>query len=882
MGSAWSNKPAKVEYLLNTTASPLNCIRYSVSSADALVNNGNYAKGTLCVTKATDEDGKVQYTFTDKQGQKLLERAVNGSKYLDTYYVYDDYGCLRFVLQPMYQTTASLDLYAFQYKYDDHNNCIWKKLPGTEHVIYEYDNADRMIFSQDGNQRASGKWTFYVYDSLGRLTQQGENTSKAIAASGVYLQNYYDNYISLRSAVGSNSNYPDDTSGNSRGFLTGTMTKVLGTDTKLYTALYYDIEGRVTKKVQQNLLGGHDITTTTYSFSGKPLTVAHEHKDDDDNILLEEIVTYTYDEKDRVSTVKHKLDNTEVTLASYTYDTLGRMATKKLHGSATNRLTYSYNIQNWLTGISSTKFTQALTYNNGTTGYYNGNISSMNWNANGASHSYTFTYDGVNRMLNATHGTGAYTEKVTAYDKNGNIKALQRYGNGLIDDLTYTYSGNQLTKVEDATGSSAGFSNGASTTNEYVYDNNGNLTKDSNKGITNIAYNCLNLPSTVTFSDGSTIVYSYAADGTKLRTVHTISGTTTQKDYCANVVYENGVQKLLLTEEGYVDLSNSSYYYYLKDHQGNNRMVVNSSGTVMETNHYYPFGSTFASSSVQPYKYNGKELDTKNGLNWYDYGARHYDAALGRWFAADPLSEKYYADSPYIYCGSNPVNRIDLFGMDYWSTSNPDEISRFWSWMSQSDGNGIGSYSFITDSWNRMTDKEFLEAYERYGQQALTYNDQTNKLYSSYVTYENGEIVVNGVSTPALEDKSNINYAKFEGGEHLIGPMLIGLGQPIKALKPIGALGSKPGSSIASFTLSKIFPQKFTEVLGDKAGRKVARYATSNTIGRALGRFVPGLGWILFGYDAITTSWELGEKYGPINNYFKKKEKYKSVLLNED
>ena len=80
----------QVEYAVNTTASPLNCIRYTVSSADALVNNGNYAKATLRVTKATDEDGKVQYTFTDKQGQTLLERAVNGSEYLDTYYVYDD------------------------------------------------------------------------------------------------------------------------------------------------------------------------------------------------------------------------------------------------------------------------------------------------------------------------------------------------------------------------------------------------------------------------------------------------------------------------------------------------------------------------------------------------------------------------------------------------------------------------------------------------------------------------------------------------------------------------------------------------------------------------------------------------------------------------
>ena len=673
-GNAWSNKPAKVEYAVNTTASPYNCIRYSVSSADAPVNNGNYAKGTLRVTKTTDEDGKVQYTFTDKQGQILLERRTDGLEVLDTYYVYDDYGCLRFVLQPEYQTTANLDLFAFQYKYDDHNNCIWKKLPGVQYVTYEYDSADRLIFSQDGNQRASGKWTFYVYDSLSRLTQQGENTGKAVADSKVYLQNYYDNYTSLRSAVGSNSNYPNDTSGNSRGFLTGTMTKVLGTDTKLYTAFYYDIEGHVTKKVQQNLLGGHDITTTTYSFSGKPLTVTHAHTATNKTARTE-VYTYTYDEKDRVSMVKHKLGSTEVTLASYTYDTFGRIATKKLHGSSTNQLIYSYNIQNWLTGISSTKFTQTLGYGSN----YNGNISSMNWNANGASHSYTFTYDGVNRMLNATHGTGAYTEKVTSYDKNGNIKALQRYGNGLIDNLTYTYSGNQLTKVEDATGNVGGFSNGASTANEYVYDNNGNLTKDSNKGITNIAYNSLSLPSTVTFSDGSTITYSYAANGTKLRTVHTISGTTTTKDYCANVVYENGVQKLLLTEEGYVDLSASTptYYYYLKDHQGNNRVVINSSGTVQETNHYYPFGGVFASTgNVQPYKYNGKELDTKCGLNWYDYGARHYDATLGRWFAVDPLAEKYYGWSPYNYCKSSPLNRIDIGGTTDYKVTDLGQIIR--------------------------------------------------------------------------------------------------------------------------------------------------------------------------------------------------------------
>ena len=168
--------------------------------------------------------------------------------------------------------------------------------------------------------------------------------------------------------------------------------------------------------------------------------------------------------------------------------------------------------------------------------------------------------------------------------------------------------------------------------------------------------------------------YVYAADGTKLRTKHVINGTTTTTDYCGNVVYENGVQKLLLTEEGYVTLADKQYHYFLKDHQGNNRMVVNASGTVEETNHYYPFGGLFASSgNAQPYKYNGKELDTENGLNWYDYGARHYDPALGKFTTLDPKAKEDYATSPYGYCGSNPVVRVDKDGKIWdiiWDVAN--------------------------------------------------------------------------------------------------------------------------------------------------------------------------------------------------------------------
>ena len=229
--------------------------------------------------------------------------------------------------------------------------------------------------------------------------------------------------------------------------------------------------------------------------------------------------------------------------------------------------------------------------------------------------------------------------------------------------------------------------------NEYTYDANGNLTKDLNKNITGISYNCLNLPNTVTFSDGSTITYIYGADGTKLRTVHKIGSTTTTTDYCGNVIYENGVQKLLLTEEGYITLSDSKYHYYLKDHQGNNRVVISQSGTVEETSHYYPFGGVFASAgNVQPYKYNGKELDTKKGLNWYDYGARHYDTALGRFTTNDRFAEKYYSMSPYQYGANSPVVNIDVNGDSIRICTETQSFGH--TWISVGEGSNMTVYSY--------------------------------------------------------------------------------------------------------------------------------------------------------------------------------------------
>ena len=688
-GAAWySSHSVNTDYLANSTANAqLNCINYSVSSAGALTSNGSYASGQLSVVKTTDEDLNVSYTFTDKMGHVVLSRQMKGSETHDTYYVYDDKSNLCFVLQPMYQSLANLDLYAFQYKYDGRNRCIWKKLPGAGYVEMVYDNADRLVFSQDGNQRAltSGNWTYYKYDGLNRLTEQGTCTNKVTTSgTNVLVQHFYDSYAFRSQAGFNNSNFPDDASGNGKGALTASVATVLGSSNKIYTAYYYDIKGRVAKTVQSNLLGGYDVTATIYTFTDKPATVTHTHTASGKPTRTE-MYTYSYNHADRLLKVEHTLGGTKITLADYAYDNLGRLQSKSLHGSATNKLTYAYNVRGWLTGISGSKFTQNLYYNTGTgTAKYNGSISSMTWKAGNEStiRGYKFTYDGLSRLMNATYGetagintnTNRFSENVTAYDKNGNIKTLQRYGQtaasgyGLIDNLTFTLGGNLLNRVDDAAAASAynggfEFKDGVKQANEYTYDSNGNLTKDLNKGISTITYNVLNLPNMVTFSDGSTIAYTYGADGTKLKTVHKTGSTTTTTDYCGNVVYENGVQKLLLTDEGYVTLSDNKYHYYLKDHQGNNRVVINQSGTVEETNHYYPFGGVFASAgNVQPYKYNGKEYDGKKGLNWYDYGARMYDAALGRFMTVDPLAEKYYPMSPYGYCLNNPIKFIDADG----------------------------------------------------------------------------------------------------------------------------------------------------------------------------------------------------------------------------
>lgn len=946
-GQDWHNKGASVStaYKANVVDDPiLNCKLYVVggtSQTPTLRQSGNYATGQLYVTEVKDEDKNTTYEFKDKLGQVMLTRQLKDNVAHDTYYVYNDFGNLCFVLPPRIQdegiSQTKLDELAYQYRYDARNRQIAKKLPGAGWTYYVYDKADRLIFSQDSIQRQKGEWMFTLPDAFGRVVVTGicknpinvtdkfvkvmyspstdgykgyymqiDGFTRAIGASPVILSvNYYDNY-DFRGTSASGiplagteyhveTGYGTQYTGGSKGLLTGTLTAQLHADGTpssgyLYSVMYYDTRGRVIQTKSNNpLADGIEREYLGYDFVGNVTQRKHVHQAEG-KIPQTEIYQYEYDHAGRLLTTRHKLNTeAEITLADNVYDELGRLKADKRNGNAKFRTDYKYNVRSWTKSITSPLFSQTLYYNDkretGTlnTPTYNGNISGVDWTGGKG---YNFMYDDLSRLTTADYLEnnvgGMKFNSSYSYDKHGNMLALSRYGNQsvAIDNLTFTYRGNQLMRTDD-TGTdstisgSMDFKNGTNAGDDYAYDGNGNLTKDLNKNIVDIQYNVLNLPSKVTFGDGNSVSYMYAADGRKLQTVHTIGGATTITDYVGNMIYDNGVLKRILVDGGYYE--NGEYNFYLKDHLGNNRVVAKGDGTVVQMNDYYPFGANFAESTstdVQSYKYNGKELDTKGGLNLYDYGARHYDPVLGRFMTVDLLAEKYYSISPYAYCANNPVNYIDPLGLwvettSGWHTDDAKDIERFYSMVQiektiQGNVNIEQMDNFIFDEYKgiggRLSDGSIL----------LSEVNASKNQQKEWDIAENQKVdmlnEIDKYSSLTINDYDRCQQlAGYDGNwRHVVGPSLILLGQPIRALKPIGALGSKPGSSIASYTLSKAFPQRFTNVFGKKMGTQIAKKVGTNTIGRALGRFVPYVGW---GITVVTTSFSLGKAYGPSTWY---------------
>ena len=260
-------------------------------------------------------------------------------------------------------------------------------------------------------------------------------------------------------------------------------------------------------------------------------------------------------------------------------------------------------------------------------------------------------------------------------------EAVQGRHYGQIDSLVITRTGNQLKTIEDYaerrltyTGASD-FFDGYTYNNEYSYNANGSLESDINRDIDLIQYDDFGNTRCIFFFSHDQTEYIYAADGTKLRTIHkpvASSALTDSTDYMGNLIFKNGQPSMYLFEGGYASfnsngaLSSSGMYYYIQDYMGNNRMVVNKNGTKEQVTHYYPYGGVIGdistNESVQKYKFEGKELDRTFGLDNYDIHARQYFAMAPSWDRIDKKAEDYYPISPYSYCGGDPVNRMDVNG----------------------------------------------------------------------------------------------------------------------------------------------------------------------------------------------------------------------------
>lgn len=552
---------------------------------------------------------------------------------------------------------------------------------------------------QGGNDQWLGRYGSWKNDYYRILNS---NPDLGLKNEQLYLANYYDDHNFLNGQLAKQSTSQDlsTTSSSSKksyskGALTGTISR--DTDGKfLVAAIYHNQEGLVVETRQSMPDDALLCQRTTYSFTKKPLIIETQVKKEG----IEKTITQKnqYNQyNDKIESITLNAGKGDKEVAFYSYDDIGRLVSVKRSGNA-GTVTNEYNIRNWLVSTSSDRFMESLKYESGSeTPCYNGNISRMQWQNtyDNVLRGYDFEYDGLNRLIASAYAEGTdmsqnkdrYSEYIPQYSPNGSIERLQRYGKknngafGIIDDLTYQYRGNQIQSISDKAGSllydgSFDFKDGASESTEYFYNANGALTKDLNKGISKIEYDVLDNLSCITFNNGFKTKYVYDAGGSKLKTIHEAL-TTNTTDYIGDFIFEDGKLSKYQFEGGYCSFDsnlNPTYHYYEKDHLGSIRMVVNENGTIEQVNHYYPFGGVYGdlgyNSELQRNKYIGKEFDHTSGLDWYDHGARMYDAAKGSWDRVDFLCEKNTSSSIYGYCHNNPILFVDPDGNDDYFSNN--------------------------------------------------------------------------------------------------------------------------------------------------------------------------------------------------------------------
>ncbi|MCP9610512.1 DUF6443 domain-containing protein [Coprobacter tertius] len=853
-GQEWRNagKGVKTEYMTNTSVAGdvLSCYHVGVRKSDGSIENRLYPSGSLVVEKITDESGQVRYVFTDKEGREVLTRIVDGTEYYNTTKGYDEDGNLLYVFTPgdpllpdkmgsLSWASPHLKKMSYNYQYDHRNRMIRKHIPSCGNVTMAYDKNDRLILSRDEEQRSAGKWSFTLYDAFDRPVVSGEGkgadslyvvnhvitakynasvnwqgtgyeTNLSLTDVSLHAVYYYDHYgfLDLPACAphkdsllytgnpeekhtlligGKDYSAKDKVSGK-RVFLLDESGQ------ENITSVYYNPRGGISQSRSTNHLGGYEIETTDYTYTGLESQRRVQSSTSGSGSGLTETYTTTYNQLQQPTLISYTNGKVSCYLGS-SYNAVGQLTG---NSGITATCSYTYNIRGWRTRASNYPgYSEQITYD------YGGNVTGlkgsvylsgvydqpeMNWE-------YKYNYDGLNRLKTTVAVSGGHTEALT-YDKNGNIMTLKRISNlnnpQVIDDLTYTYEGNQVKRITDKSTATSDYhlyqftENKQQTGAHYRYNKNGCMTYNANANIDSVEYNSLGLPYRVK-TKSSTSQFAYDGEGKKLR-VGSVTGKSLvyapvtslstrgvdtrsvsySKDYIGNKEYVNGRLSRIDVPGGYIKVSGATHkvYGYQKDYLGSNRVVLDAanSSNVVQYMRYYPFGLQQREcywKELQPYKYSGKEYISFGGLECSDFGARLYDQSIGRWMCPDPLAEKYYSVSPYVYCMNNPMRYVDPDGMDiYMLTSDgrtilalktDDKYDRLYN--SYTD---VYGYTSISGKYIDVMDKGLLPQLTNSNNFLTAETINSNDAFNVFKFVVDNSSVEWGLS--GYKNKGNINY----------------------------------------------------------------------------------------------------------------------------
>ncbi len=468
-------------------------------------------------------------------------------------------------------------------------------------------------------------------------------------------------------------------------------------DNHISRAFWYDRKGRVIQRLEMTNDGWTSRYTIKYDFAGNALATMEKHTSPfglSDSLLT----VNTYDKRGKLTSYTRTMNGQECNPVYYSYDFAGRISNKRVgeplsDGTLALLETYSRDIRGWMKGIAVNTstvgqlFSESLEYMSPslpTASLFSGNISMVTINAYGQKTvQNTYDYDHLGRLSgNLRYVDGATTaigtESGIVYDLNGNMNRLTRCdGNGRQYTMWMTRTGNRISNLTTDLGVTDGFLRSY----DCKYDFNGNIIKLCHSN--DIWYNILNLPH---HSAGKT--YRYYSDGTKAefrdstgyKLIYQGNFTYRQNDsitlWLESVAYPDGRIHSApdIPVNGYADC------WFAKDHLGNVRVVhcLNSEGLlpVFEVNDYLPFGGRIQDSSqpafsLNRYRYAGKEEHngfavcgdtTGHSLTADDFGARFYTPFLGAWTSPDPMAANASSKTPYGYCSSNPINKVDKTG----------------------------------------------------------------------------------------------------------------------------------------------------------------------------------------------------------------------------